>query len=130
MKSTPKFCTAINCMDGRIQIPVIRYLQQRFNVEYVDTITEAGPNLILSDNTNTALIQSIYYRLKISVENHHSVGIAIIGHYDCAGNPASQEKQIEDIQRARMLLHQQYDKLEIIGLWVDEEWEVHEIKTK
>ncbi|MHA1252503.1 MAG: carbonic anhydrase, partial [Candidatus Helarchaeota archaeon] len=27
-----KFCTVINCMDGRVQIPVINYLRKRFNV--------------------------------------------------------------------------------------------------
>jgi len=49
-----RFCTVINCIDGRIQLPVIEYLKIRFNVEYVDTITEAGPNLILSENTVSA----------------------------------------------------------------------------
>ncbi|MHC5086790.1 MAG: carbonic anhydrase, partial [Planctomycetota bacterium] len=24
------FCTAINCMDGRVQLPVIPFLQNRF----------------------------------------------------------------------------------------------------
>ena len=32
-----KFCTAVTCMDGRIQLPVIAYLQKRFNAEYVDS---------------------------------------------------------------------------------------------
>lgn len=41
------FCTVINCIDGRVQMPVNQYMQQRFKVKYVDTITEPGPNLIL-----------------------------------------------------------------------------------
>ena len=36
------FCTAVNCMDGRVQLPVTSYLQERFNVEHVDSITEPG----------------------------------------------------------------------------------------
>ena len=40
------FCTAINCMDGRVQLPVIRFLQERFKVDYVDVISEPGPNLL------------------------------------------------------------------------------------
>lgn len=36
-------------MDGRVQLPVIKYLQDRFKVQYVDTITEPGPNLILAE---------------------------------------------------------------------------------
>lgn len=37
-----KFCTAINCMDGRVQLPVINYLKKHFKVNYVGSITEPG----------------------------------------------------------------------------------------
>ena len=94
-----RFCSAINCIDGRVQLPVIRYLKKRFDADYVDSITEAGPNLILSDCNNTSSIQMILGKLRISVENHNSVGIAIVGHYDCAGNPASQDDQIIHIKK-------------------------------
>jgi len=122
-----RFCTVINCVDGRVQLPVIRYLQKRFNVEYVDSITEAGPNLILSHEKNTVSIQSIFERLKISIENHNSVGVAIVGHHDCAGNPAPQDYQIMHIKNAIQLLQQKYESLEIIGLWVYSNWDVHEV---
>lgn len=122
-----RFCTAINCMDGRIQLAVIRYLQRRFDVEYVDSITEAGPNLILSERKNTAAIQSIFQRLKISIANHNSVGIAIVSHHDCAGNPAPPDEQIVQLQKAIQFVRRQYESMEIIGLWVDENWEVHEV---
>ncbi len=122
-----QFCTVINCMDGRVQLPVIMYLQKRFNVEYVDSITEAGPNLILAEQESSALVQSILERLKISIGNHNSVGVAIAGHYDCAGNPALQDEQIMHIQKAMQFLRQQHGTIEIIGLWVDKDWEVHEV---
>lgn len=122
-----RFCTAINCMDGRIQIPVISYLQKRFNVEYVDSITEAGMNLILSEQKNTVLIKSILERLRISIENHKSVGIAVVGHHDCAGNPAPENDQIVHLKDALDFISQQHPNIEIIGLWVDENWEVHEV---
>ena len=60
------FFTVINCIDGRIQLPVIQYLQQKFKVEFIDSITEAGPNLILADNIDFSTIQSIYHKLDIS----------------------------------------------------------------
>ena len=122
-----RFCTVINCMDGRVQLPVIRYLQKRFNVEYVDSITEAGPNLILSEEKSITSIQSILERLKISIEHHNSVGVAIVGHHDCAGNPVPQNDQIIHIQKAIQFLRQQYENIEIIGLWIDKNWEVHEV---
>ena len=124
-----RFCTVINCMDGRIQIPVINYLQNRFNVDYVDSITESGPNLILAENSNKTLVKSILARLKISIEHHHSIGVAIVGHHDCAGNPASKEGQLVHIKKAIEFILQQYGKIEIIGLWVDENWKVDEIMS-
>ncbi|HHJ51833.1 MAG TPA: hypothetical protein ENJ89_01450 [Caldithrix abyssi] len=124
------FCTAINCMDGRVQLPVIDYLKKRFGVAYVDAITEAGPNRIVAEQTNKALLQSIYNRVDISIENHNSVGIAIVGHYDCAGNPAPQEEQMVHIQKAVRALGQRYENMEIIGLWVDENRRVHEVSEK
>ena len=122
-----KFCTVINCMDGRTQLPVITYLQKRFNAKYVDSITEPGPNLILSKQSDSYLVESILARLKISVEKHKSVGVAVVGHYDCAGNPAKKEEQIQHIEESIKCIQQQYTELEIIGLWVGENWEVQEI---
>ena len=122
-----RFCTVINCMDGRVQMPVIRYLQNRFNADYVDSITEAGPDLILSETKDTIAVKTILDRLEISIEKHHSVGIAIVGHHDCAGNPVLKKDHITHIETAVDFLHQQYENLEIIGLWVDASWEVHEI---
>ena len=45
------YCTVINCMDGMVQLPAINYLKERFEVDYVDSITGPGPNLILAQQT-------------------------------------------------------------------------------
>lgn len=122
-----QFCTVINCMDGRVQVPVIQYLQKRFNAEYVDSITEPGPNLILSEQADAPLIQSILARLKISIENHGSVGLAIVGHHGCAGNPAPEDEQIQHIKNSISFLGELSDEIEVIGLWVNEDWLISEI---
>jgi hypothetical protein len=114
-------------MDGRVQLPVIKFLQERFKVDHVDVITEAGPNLILSDGTNPVAIQSILDRLNISVRSHGSAGIAVVGHHDCAGNPSPQAQQTLQTRDAVELLKRRFTGVEIIGLWVDKEWKVHEI---
>ncbi|TFG48089.1 MAG: hypothetical protein E4H40_05280 [Candidatus Brocadiia bacterium] len=121
------FCTVINCIDGRVQLPVIKYLQERFDVDYVDSITEPGPNLILAQQTNVDIVESIFNRLKISVNHHGSVGIAVAGHYDCAGNPATKKEQAVHTLDAIRFIKSRYSDLEIIGLWVDENWEVSEL---
>ncbi len=127
---TLSFCTAINCMDGRVQLPVIKYLQKRFNVDYVDSITEPGPNLILSKQTDSRIVESILNRLQISVQHHGSVGIAVAGHCDCAGNPATKEEQEIHTLEAIGYLKPKYSTIEIIGLWVDENWNVFELSSK
>lgn len=114
-------------MDGRVQLPVIQYLQKRFNVDFVDSVTEAGPNLVLSEGRNNNLVQSILSRVNISVEHHDSVGIAVVGHHDCAGCPAPQDEQVVHIQNAFWFLRQQYENVEVTGLWVDSCWDVHEV---
>jgi len=121
------FCTVINCMNGRVQLPVIKYLQERFSVDYVDSITEPGPNLILAQQTNIDIMESIFNRLKISVDHHGSVGIAVAGHYDCAGNPATKEQQTVHTLDAIRCIKSRYSDCEIIGLWVDENWKVSEL---
>ena len=73
------FYTAINCMDGRVQQPVLDYLRERFGVDHVDMITEPGPNRILAEGEPAHLVESIVSRLRISVEQHGSVGVAIVG---------------------------------------------------
>ncbi|MDZ7832835.1 MAG: carbonic anhydrase [Desulfobacterales bacterium] len=120
------FCTVINCMDGRVQVPVISYLQDRFKADYVDSITEPGPNRVLAEDQNSAQVQSILDRLQISVEKHQSVGIAIVGHHDCAGNPAPKEKQLKHIEAAVTRIGRLYANVAVIGLWVDQDWVVHE----
>ena len=124
------FCTAINCMDGRVQLPTTAFLKERFDVDHVDMITEAGPNRMLGKLTDYNLLQSVIDRVRLSVEQHHSVGIAIVGHYDCAGNPAGKEEQTADTIAAVKRIRQhcsQYKDIPIIGLWIDKNWSVSEI---
>ena len=123
-----RFCSVVNCIDGRVQLPVIRYLQERFRADYVDCITEAGPNLILAEEAEDSVsVEAILDRLDISIEKHSSVGIAVAGHHDCAANPAPQDDQIVHIKEAVQFLRQCYHNIEIIGLWVDRDFEVHEV---
>jgi carbonic anhydrase len=115
-------------MDGRIQTAVIEYLKKRFDAPWVDNITEAGPNLVLAERTNPHLVDSILGRLQISIELHGSISIAVVGHHDCARNPAEKAQQLEHTRHAVEFIKQQYDNLQVIGLWVNENWEVEEVE--
>lgn len=123
------FCTAINCMDGRVQLPVITYLMDRFDVTWVDGITEAGPNGILARGDDAALVESIMSRLAVSVKKHGSVGIAVVGHHDCGGNPGGRDKQDADTRAAVAVVREAYPGMPVIGLWVGEDWQVEELEV-
>jgi len=127
-----KFAAAINCMDGRVQLPVIQYLKENYKIDYVDMITEPGPIKILSELTNTELLESIIKRLNISINKHKSNLIAVTGHHDCAGNPVCQEKQINQIKTAIEYIKSLFKEknLKIIGLWIDENLKVKELLYK
>lgn len=122
-----RFCTAINCMDGRVQLPVIEYLQTHFDADNVDIISEPGPNRILAEGTDLAAVQSIERRLRISVEKHRSVGIAVMGHFDCAGNPANEEEQKDHTLAAVRYVQNKFPAVPVIGLWVSDVWAVSRV---
>jgi len=108
-------------MDGRAQKPVIEYMEKSFGVDYVDMITEPGPNKILSAGQETGLIESLKKRVEISVKKHGSQVIAIVAHYDCAGNPASEDEQKQHLREAReVIVSWGFPVDEIITLWLDE----------
>lgn len=119
------FCTVINCMDGRVQLPVIDYLKNHFRASYVDSITEAGPVKIIADNNDPVLLKSIKNRLKISIEKHNSTGIAIAAHADCNGNSNSPEHQQKQLSLARLWLQKEYPGLPILALWIDNQGMIH-----
>lgn len=118
------FCTAINCMDGRVQLPVNTYLEDYFGAKFVDTVTEAGPAGILAREPDSPAAASIFSRVDISVEAHHSVGIAVIAHAQCAGNPVPDAQQAEEIIAAARLVQARYPVKEVLALWIDADWTV------
>jgi len=126
--STKSFATAINCMDGRTQIPVIEFLKKEYRVEFVDVITEPGPNKILAEKKDHSAVMSIKKRMEISAMKHGSKVVAIVGHHDCAGNPVDREKQISQIQAAVKTIRGWGFQMTIVGLWVDEDWKVNVVE--
>ena len=121
------FGTAINCMDGRVQIPVTDWLRNQYGVDYVDMITEPGPVRFLAEGKDSWVIASIQRRLEISVNRHKSELVAIGGHHDCAGNPVPKETQLEQILAAIKTVERWNFKVRVIGVWVNENWEVQEV---
>lgn len=119
-----KFAAAINCIDGRAQDPVTEYMRKTFSVDYIDMITEPGPNKILSEAKDTDIIDSLKKKVAISVGKHNSQIIAIVGHYDCAGNPKNEAAQKEDLRKSiNTITSWGFPVKKIIALWLDEKFE-------
>jgi hypothetical protein len=113
-------------MDGRVQMPVINHLQNRYGVDYVDVVTEAGPVGLLSQRPESRDARSVFRRVDVSIEAHSSKQIAIVAHYDCAGNPVPDSEQKQQIYSCLEILAKRYPQMELLGLWLDQDWRIHE----
>ena len=121
------FATVINCMDGRVQEPVIGWMKGTYGVQYVDDITEPGPIAMLSSESDPAALESMRRRVDISVNQHGSHTVAIVAHYDCAGNPVCKEDQLVQLATAIDRVKSWGFDIDVLGLWVDESWQVHPV---
>jgi carbonic anhydrase len=127
MENNKTFACAINCMDGRVQDAVKNYMKENYSVDYVDMVTEPGPNKILAENADMAVIENIKKRVDISVNHHGSKVVAIIGHFDCAGNPTEKEEQITHLKKAEEIVKSFGFSAKIILLWVEGDWQTVEL---
>ena len=119
-----KFATSVSCMDGRIQIPLTNWIKENFSVDYVDTITEPGIDKQIADNTD---LESIKIKVGISINKHESELIVVSGHYDCAGNPVSNEEHITQIKKGIEVISSWNLGVKVVGVWVDDTWKINTV---
>ncbi len=126
------FTTLVTCMDGRIQKTANNWVLKKFETDFADVITEPGPDGILAENSDQAIINNIKKRLEVSIKGHGSQSITIVGHEDCAGNPVGKDQHLEDITKSVKLIKNWYPNLKVIGIWLekitDKDWEIHELE--
>lgn len=113
-----KFATALNCIDGRTQIPVTNWLKENFDVDYVDLVTEPGMDKVLSQGKE-AEIEKLKENVIISIMAHDSKIVAVVGHSDCAANPVSDCRHFKDIVTSTNVVRSWYLPVKVVGLWVD-----------
>jgi hypothetical protein len=124
--STFRFGIAILCIDGRIHEPVVSWLRSQYQLDYVDLITEPGADRALTLG-HPELNEAIREKLRLSIQNHDSKWLAIVGHHDCAANPVSRDLHIDQIRRALQVVRSWYLPLQLVGLWLDENGEIRSI---
>jgi hypothetical protein len=125
--NTGTFGTAINCMDGRTQLPVIEWMKREYGIDYVDTITEPGPAKLLARCSDEEALASIKRRLEISVTKHGSRRVALVAHADCAGNPVDKDTQLHHLRLAAATLLTWGLPFQLDLLWLGDDFQVTRI---
>jgi hypothetical protein len=122
-----RFGTAINCIDGRTHQVVIDYMKQKYNIDGVDMVTFPGADGIFSNVEHLGEVSLIRRAVSISIERHGSRIIAVVGHYDCAGNPGDREHHYMHIRRAMREVSSWNFQAQVIGLYVNDKREIDEV---
>ena len=113
--------TCLNCMDGRVQLPVLYWIKENCAVDFVDVITEAGMDGVLATQKD---ITEVLRSITISVNVNKSSKLFVAGHYDCRGNPAEEKVHHQQIRESVKRLRTHWPDHEITGLWVNKDWQV------
>jgi carbonic anhydrase-like protein len=122
-----KFGTAINCIDGRTQEPVINFMKHKYGIDGVDMVTFPGVDGIISSSGNLDYIASIRNAVSISIEKHGSQIIAVVGHFDCAGNPGNREHHYAHVSKAIQQVSSWNFDAQIVGLYVNDKRQIEEV---
>ncbi|MBI2426906.1 MAG: hypothetical protein HYV34_03580 [Candidatus Kerfeldbacteria bacterium] len=119
------FGTAITCIDGRVQEPLATWMCQHFSLDYVDMITEPGPDHVL--RTMPDIAKELKREAGISKSAHRSRIIAVAGHAGCAGNPASADEHVREIRECVRIVESWGLGIPVIGVFVNDAWTVEEV---
>ncbi len=122
-----EFATVLHCIDGRFQLPVFHYLQERFGVPYIDVITEAGMVRHIASPGENPVKSATFESLRISIDRHDSAQVALVAHEDCAGNPKPREEQEKELRQGLKELERHFPDMERIALWCSLSGEVVEV---
>ncbi len=88
-------------------------------------ITTPGVNGVLADkNSNVA---DIFEKLTFSHDGHSTSLIFIVGHHDCLANPVDDGTHNKQIINSVKRIKESYSACDVIGLWVDGEFNVQVI---
>ncbi len=118
-----RFGTVINCIDGRVQEPVAKWLRERYYLDYVDAITEPGADKVLALGPAEE-VERLREKARLSLARHGSSVIAVVGHHECAASPGTKELHLAQIRQALHVVRLWGFAATVEGLWVNEAREV------
>ncbi len=112
----------------QLHFPVVFYkISEQLNVDYVDTITLAGPCKIIAEQDHKSMVNNVKFRMDISVNQHLSKTVYIVGHVDCAAVTVSDDEQKKLVLKSVEVIKSWGFDADVIGLWVNDNWTVEEL---
>jgi len=121
------FASAVNCIDGRVQLPVIEYLKREAGVDFVDMITEPGVCAVLAENREEAVVAALKHKVELSIRRHGSRVVAVVGHHDCAACAKNRVEQEAALLAAGDTVRAWNPGTPVMLLWVGEDGIVSEV---
>lgn len=113
----------LNCMDGRVQLPVIAWIKNKTGAQCVDMVTEPGMDGLLAAADRP--IEDIVKKVNISIKVNNASVIFIVAHHDCRGNPVAEDVHVAQLKAGVKRLKVDFPDYEVKGLWVDHHWNVN-----
>lgn len=116
--------TTLNSADARVQAAVTTWMCEQAGVTTIDQIVESGVDQILATGQSDKMLE-LRERVVNSKAMQGSDIIAIVGHYHCGESDVKcQEKRRAQIHRAMSRVAQWKVPSHVIGLYLDEDWQI------
>jgi hypothetical protein len=122
-----RFGTLVTCIDGRVQRPTILWMREQYGLDFVDVISEPGPDKLLAEGWPSDTVP-VKNKVSFSVQAHVSRIVGVCGHFDCAGNPATPDEHREQIRRSVQLARSWGLAAQVVGLWLNEQWQIEVVE--
>jgi len=116
----------IRCMDFRLNDEVEKWTKESDIFEGgFDIVSIAGASKILAGE-NSAAIENFLGNVDVSVNLHHAEKIVIFHHSDCGAYAKEykfdsveeeKKKQIEDMEKSKMIILEKFPTVEIVLVW-------------
>ncbi|MCK9152130.1 carbonic anhydrase [Methanobacterium alcaliphilum] len=115
-KLNGKFAACLNCIDGRVQLPVINWITSTYNIDFIDMITEPGMDGFLVDSESE--LKPLLDKLNIAIKVHDCEEIFIVAHEDCAANPVDFKTHAPNLKIASEKIKDVASKCKVICIYV------------
>jgi hypothetical protein len=107
----------------------VDYLRRTYGVDFVDLITEPGPERALTDPARAGVQAAIHRNASFSVKGHDAELVAVAAHDDCLGNDADPATRLRQLRGAQHLITGWNLGVDVLGLWVHMDGTVEEAAT-